>query len=93
MPTVQGLPNLQNMAIRLSALEVSIYRESLLSHEPKPQQQIAKLAREEFASGKQHDKVLVNMIQVKAEQELVLKKEMESQARQQEKGKDISRIL
>jgi hypothetical protein len=87
MPTIDDLPKIQDMATRLSVLEIGIYQESALNNEPKTQQQIAKLAREEFASGKQPDTSLVKEIQIKAEQQVsVLKREMENQVRQEKVG-------
>ncbi len=79
-PAVDDVDKIKDMAVRLSALEVGIYQETLLKNEPKTHQGIVKLAREEFFAGERHNPKLIECVQIRMEHHiLALKKEMECQ--------------
>lgn len=82
MPTIEDLPQIQDMATRLSALEVSIYQDAPSQH--KTDQQIVAQARQEFAFGKQGEEKIIKEMKVLADQKVLeVKNQMEQQQKTQ----------
>jgi hypothetical protein len=70
MPTIDDLPQIQDMATKLLALEVNIYQDCASRDQVKTDQQIATQARSEFAASKQADENLIKDIKIQADQKV-----------------------